>query len=215
MAHPRTFIADIGTAASREVLLSGWARALRTTKSTTFLVLQDASGIVQAVAAPNVMALVKREDAVTLRGRVREDARAPGGFEINVLEIEVVGAAAPQAPIDAQSPQFYKEHGVVGFERVFETGHVYRAEPHASSRHLTEYYSLDLELGFIDGPRDVVELERELLSELFESVRRRFEGKLGLFEAYLPSLEHAPSASCARWPNARPALQRCSCSAFR
>src|SRR5439155_2720126 len=38
----------------------------------------------------------------------------------------------------AQSPQFYKEHGVAGFERVFETGHVYRAEPHATSRHLTE-----------------------------------------------------------------------------
>ena len=31
----------------------------------------------------------------------------------------------------AQSPQFYKEHGVAGFERVYETGHVYRAEPHA------------------------------------------------------------------------------------
>jgi nondiscriminating aspartyl-tRNA synthetase len=37
----------------------------------------------------------------------------------------------------AQSPQFYKEHGVAGLERVYETGHVYRAEPHASSRHLT------------------------------------------------------------------------------
>jgi aspartyl/asparaginyl-tRNA synthetase len=36
----------------------------------------------------------------------------------------------------AQSPQFYKEHAVAGLERVFETGHVYRAEPHATSRHL-------------------------------------------------------------------------------
>jgi len=62
----------------------------------------------------------------------------------------------------AQSPQFYKEHGVAGFERVFETGHVYRAEPHATSRHLTEYYSLDLEFGFIDGPEDVIQLEREV-----------------------------------------------------
>jgi nondiscriminating aspartyl-tRNA synthetase len=70
----------------------------------------------------------------------------------------------------AQSPQFYKEHGVAGFERVFETGHVYRAEPHATSRHLTEYYSLDLELGFIDGPEDVIQLERELLTYIFERV---------------------------------------------
>jgi nondiscriminating aspartyl-tRNA synthetase len=68
----------------------------------------------------------------------------------------------------AQSPQFYKEHGVAGFERVYETGHVYRAEPHASSRHLTEYYSLDVEFGFIDGPEDVIQLERELLSGMFQ-----------------------------------------------
>ncbi|MEO0373301.1 MAG: amino acid--tRNA ligase-related protein [Cyanobacteria bacterium P01_A01_bin.17] len=64
----------------------------------------------------------------------------------------------------AQSPQFYKENGVAGLERVFETGHVYRAEPHASSRHLTEYYSLDLELGFIEASEEVIQLERELLT---------------------------------------------------
>jgi len=67
----------------------------------------------------------------------------------------------------AQSPQFYKEHGVAGFERVYETGHVYRAEPHATSRHLTEYYSLDLEVGFIDGPEDIIHIERQLLAYMF------------------------------------------------
>ena len=74
----------------------------------------------------------------------------------------------------AQSPQFYKEHGVAGFERVFETGHVYRAEPHASSRHLTEYYSLDLEMGFIDGPEDIIQLERELLTDIFEKLNAEY-----------------------------------------
>lgn len=74
----------------------------------------------------------------------------------------------------AQSPQFYKEHGVAALERVFETAHVYRAEPHATSRHLTEYYSLDLEMGFIDGPEDVMHLERNLLSEMFEDLNKRF-----------------------------------------
>jgi nondiscriminating aspartyl-tRNA synthetase len=68
----------------------------------------------------------------------------------------------------AQSPQFYKEHAVAGFERVFETGHVYRAEPHATSRHLTEYYSLDVEFGFIEGPEEIIQLERELLTFIFE-----------------------------------------------
>lgn len=74
----------------------------------------------------------------------------------------------------AQSPQFYKEHGVAGFERVYETGHVYRAEPHASSRHLTEYYSLDFEVGFIDGPDDVIQIERELLTYVFERINREY-----------------------------------------
>lgn len=74
----------------------------------------------------------------------------------------------------AQSPQFYKEHGVAGFERVFETGHVYRAEPHATSRHLTEYYSLDLEMGFIDGPEDVIQLERELLTYIFRQLNEEY-----------------------------------------
>jgi len=74
----------------------------------------------------------------------------------------------------AQSPQFYKEHGVAGLERVYETGHVYRAEPHASSRHLTEYYSLDFELGFIDGPEQVMQLERELLTYIFKRLNEEF-----------------------------------------
>ena len=74
----------------------------------------------------------------------------------------------------AQSPQFYKEHGVAGFERVFETAHVYRAEPHASSRHLTEYYSLDLEMGFISGPEDVIQIERELLTSIFAGLNREY-----------------------------------------
>src|SRR5215510_11624294 len=74
----------------------------------------------------------------------------------------------------AQSPQFYKEQGVAGFERVYETGHVYRAEPHASSRHLTEYYSLDFEIGFIDGPEDVIQMERELLTYMFERLNREY-----------------------------------------
>jgi nondiscriminating aspartyl-tRNA synthetase len=93
----------------------------------------------------------------------------------------------------AQSPQFYKEHGVAGFERVFETGHVYRAEPHATSRHLTEYYSLDLEFGFIDGPEDVIQLERELLTYIFENINEYFGDLLGLYrEQPLPSMLKVP-----------------------
>jgi len=93
----------------------------------------------------------------------------------------------------AQSPQFYKEHGVAGFERVFETGHVYRAEPHATSRHLTEYYSLDLEFGFIDGPEDVIQLERELLTYIFDCVNKDYSNVVRLHrKQLLPSVLEVP-----------------------
>lgn len=93
----------------------------------------------------------------------------------------------------AQSPQFYKEHGVAGFERVFETGHVYRAEPHASSRHLTEYYSLDFEMGFIDGPEDVIQVERELLTFIFEKLNQEYKHILKDYRTQsLPSMLEVP-----------------------
>jgi len=93
----------------------------------------------------------------------------------------------------AQSPQFYKEHGVAGFERVYETGHVYRAEPHASSRHLTEYYSLDFEVGFIDGPEDVIQIERELLTYIFDRLNKEYEHILARYREHpLPSMLEVP-----------------------
>jgi|SRR5579864_300602 len=93
----------------------------------------------------------------------------------------------------AQSPQFYKEHGVAGFERVYETGHVYRAEPHATSRHLTEYYSLDVEFGFIDGPEDVIQLERELLTHIFHALNTKMSDVLAGYRTEpLPSMLEVP-----------------------
>jgi len=93
----------------------------------------------------------------------------------------------------AQSPQFYKEHGVAGLERVFETGHVYRAEPHASSRHLTEYYSLDLEMGFIESPEEIIQLERELLTFIFEQLNNNYKDILNRHrDNLLPSMLKVP-----------------------
>lgn len=114
-----------------------------------------------------------------------------GGTEggTNLFQIEYFDRVAYLA----QSPQFYKEHGVAGFERVYETGHVYRAEPHASSRHLTEYYSLDVEFGFIDGPEDVIQLERELLTDIFQDLNREWAPVLGRYrQDALPSMLDVP-----------------------
>ena len=107
----------------------------------------------------------------------------------NLFELKYFDRAAYLA----QSPQFYKEHGVAGFERVYETGHVYRAEPHASSRHLTEYYSLDFEAGFIDGPEDVIQIERELLTYIFDRLNKEYEHILGRYREHpLPSMLGVP-----------------------
>jgi len=95
----------------------------------------------------------------------------------------------------AQSPQFYKEHGVGGLERVFETGHVYRAEPHASLRHLTEYFSLDIEMGFIENVLEVIETERALLASIFQSINEKFPNVLAEFQRPL-----LPVAELARIP---------------
>jgi nondiscriminating aspartyl-tRNA synthetase len=93
----------------------------------------------------------------------------------------------------AQSPQFYKEHAVAGFERVFETGHVYRAEPHATSRHLTEYCSLDVEFGFIDGPEDVIQLECESLTYIFDRINELYaEALIGYRGSLLPKMLDVP-----------------------
>ncbi|HEY3314523.1 MAG TPA: aspartate--tRNA(Asn) ligase [Bacillota bacterium] len=96
----------------------------------------------------------------------------------------------------AQSPQFYKQMLVgAGYERVFEVGHVYRAEEHNTSRHINEFTSLDLEMGFIDSDEDLMDLEDELLAHVFERVGWRCAPELELLEAKLP-----PAVKPARLP---------------
>ena len=74
----------------------------------------------------------------------------------------------------AQSPQFYKQIMVgSGLERVFEVGHVYRAEKSETSRHLTEYLSLDFEMGFIESEQDVMRMHSGLIGAIFEAARTR------------------------------------------
>jgi nondiscriminating aspartyl-tRNA synthetase len=70
----------------------------------------------------------------------------------------------------AQSPQFYKQMMVGVFERVFEVGPVFRAEPHDTARHLAQYTSLDAELGFIADHRDVMAVLRSALAGMMEAV---------------------------------------------
>jgi len=84
----------------------------------------------------------------------------------NVFAVDYFGRPAYLA----QSPQFYKQQLVGVFERVYEVGPVFRAEPHDTVRHLAEYRSLDVELGFIDDHRDVLRILREVLAGMTHAV---------------------------------------------
>jgi nondiscriminating aspartyl-tRNA synthetase len=84
----------------------------------------------------------------------------------NVFRVDYFGRDAYLA----QSPQFYKQTMVGVFERVYETGPVFRAEPHATGRHLAEYVSLDAELGFVRDHRDVIDVLREVVPAMLEAL---------------------------------------------
>lgn len=90
----------------------------------------------------------------------------------------------------AQSPQFYKQAMVAsGLERVFEIGAAYRAEKHDTPRHLNEYVSLDVEMGFIENEHDLMDLEVGLLSHIFLRVQEEFAAVLSAYGATVPKAE--------------------------
>jgi aspartyl-tRNA synthetase len=74
----------------------------------------------------------------------------------------------------AQSPQFYKQMAMAaGFERVFEIGPVFRANPSFTSRHDTEFTSVDVEISWIDSHHDVMQLEETWLQHVMNVVKER------------------------------------------
>lgn len=91
----------------------------------------------------------------------------------------------------AQSPQFYKQMMVgAGYERVFEIGHVYRAEEHNTVRHLNEYVSLDFEIGFIKDETDIMKLEERLLQYMLSSVVEKCNDELKLLKVSMPNISN-------------------------
>lgn len=83
----------------------------------------------------------------------------------NVFPVDYFGRTAYLA----QSPQFYKQLMVGVFERVFEVGPVFRAEPHDTGRHLAQYTSLDAEIGFIEDHREVMAVVRAAIAGMVEA----------------------------------------------
>ncbi len=134
-----------------------------------------------------------------LRGQDFTEIRTPkllaaateGGAE--VFKFDYFGKEATLA----QSPQFYKEMMVGVFERVFEIAPVYRAEPSATTRHMTEYISVDAEMGFVTI-EDIKKLLSGLMRAVSDDIWKYCEAELKEWGATKPQLpEMIPSLSMA------------------
>jgi nondiscriminating aspartyl-tRNA synthetase len=102
----------------------------------------------------------------------------------NVFPIDWFGRRAYLA----QSPQFYKQVMVGVFERVYEVGPVFRAEPHDIVRHLAEYLSLDAEMGFIHDHHDVMGVLRDVLAAMVDSIADQVQPALRVLDLELPEV---------------------------
>ncbi len=92
----------------------------------------------------------------------------------------------------AQSPQFYKQMMVGVFDRVFETGPVFRAEKHNTKRHLNEYTSLDFEMGYIDGFEEIMAMETGFLQYAMKLLREEYGKELEILKVELPDASRIP-----------------------
>ncbi len=91
-----------------------------------------------------------------------------------------------------QSPQFYKQIMVGVYDRVFEAAPVFRAEKHNTTRHLNEYVSLDLEMGYIESFEEIMAMETGFLQYTMELLRREYKKELDLLDVILPAVDRIP-----------------------
>ena len=265
----RTFISEVKDSQDETILLRGWVYKIIDLSNIVFVKLRDKSGIIQLVTNKEQIERLKLENAIEVIGKKSKNEKAPGGIEIIVDEIKILGRtyydklpfeinsyknkAALETQLDhrtialrrpeiraifkvqneieqafrdylrsknfeqihtakiidssteggsemftvnyfdrrsflAQSPQFYKQMMVgAGFERVYEIGHAYRAELHNTWRHLNEYVSLDVEMGFIKDEFELMDLEEGFLDYLFKHLNKVCKKELEMYKVELPN----------------------------
>ena len=270
----RVFINELDKLDNKRVMLRGWVHKITDLSHIVFVKLRDKSGIVQLVCDKDQIKNIRLENAIEVIGTKCENEKAPGGIEIKVEEIKVVGKtyyeklpfevnsyknkATLETQLDhrtialrrpeiraifkvqseiesafitylkernfeeihtakiidssteggsemftvnyfdrryflAQSPQFYKQMMVgAGFERVFEIGHAYRAELHNTWRHLNEYVSLDVEMGFIKDEYELMDLEEGFINYLYEHLNKTCKKELEMYKIELPQKVNIP-----------------------
>ncbi len=112
---PLVEICHVSRHAGQEVLIQGWLYNLRESGKLLFPLFRDGSGVLQGVVAKNSVApevferarSLTQESSLRVMGKVREDRRAPGGFELDVSSLEVIQLVGAQNPY----PITPKEHG--------------------------------------------------------------------------------------------------------
>src|SRR6201987_3931333 len=116
MSAPISTIAEIGKHEGKTVTIRGWLYNLRESGKLLFPIFRDGSGTIQGVVpknavAPEVFDAIKgltQESSVIVEGKVRADKRAPGGFELDVSNVQVLQRVSENEPF----PISLKEHGV-------------------------------------------------------------------------------------------------------
>ena len=124
--------------------------------------------------------IMRKEGFTEIKTPKLLEAASEGGanfFKVNYFEKEA---------FLAQSPQLYKQILVGVFERVFEIGTVFRAEPHFTTRHINEYTSLDAEMGMINGYEDIMEMLNKVIKEMFEFIGQKAGDVLEMHKVELP-----------------------------
>ncbi|MBC2581843.1 aspartate--tRNA(Asn) ligase [Clostridium sp. DJ247] len=275
----RVYVEDVNKVEFDEILVRGWIHKIHDMGKFGFVHLRDKTGIIQLVVDKEQLKNLRLEMSIEVIGSKVENAKAPGGVEIQVKELKVLGntyydmlpipvndfkkkvhletqldhrAISLRAPkaravfkvqeeivtafrdylrankfseihtpkiiasgteggsemftvnyferraFLAQSPQFYKQMMVgAGFERVFEIAPAYRAELHNTYRHLNEYISLDLEMGFIEDENDIMDVEEGFIRYMFEHLKKTCEKELQIYNINLPEKVEIPRIALA------------------
>ena len=111
---PTSRIVDLHTYAGNAATVRGWVTHLRSSGKVAFIVMRDGTGTLQAVVVKSAVppevwarfAELTQETSISITGEVRVDARAPGGVEVGVSDLQILGSSPIDYPIQP------KEHGV-------------------------------------------------------------------------------------------------------
>jgi nondiscriminating aspartyl-tRNA synthetase len=134
--------------------------------------------------------IMKKENFFEFQAPCIVPATAEGGAE--VFKISYFNKSAYLT----QSPQLYKQIVMTAFERCFSVNKIFRAEPSATTRHLTEIISLDAEMAFIDSWTDVRDMEEKTIRYILEQIKLKNSEHLKTLGAELPvMIEKTPTMS--------------------